>query len=529
MSSNGSNVRTNVILLVFFLLVNLLVYGETLGYSFMMEDDRLFNLWARPFDLNSVLACLNPFEKNLIYYRPTTNFLFLALNNLSSGDPLICRVYILLMFTVFSALVYGMTLGIFKDRLTAVLAAVLFSVHPINGFYVNYITASTILIWGVTMMAALYAHQLFVEKKRWLWFGLSVVCSVLALASHEMAGMLPVFVFVLNCFLGERFLKAVLRSLPYVFMVALWHLPRMIFFARGENVPGMMLEGISNMGLTPANYLPSMMSLIGWYFQKLVWPQNILFMKSIWPVKSNLLIGNIAAGAAFALTLVILIGTNVRNIRWILFWFIVGIAPLAAAVFISPAQGLTIEPHWFMIGSLGFFWAVAVFLRFIRTKINPVLWSVFAACVIVVLVAGTKINNDLWRTQKSYCTYWLSLEPKHQFPSFWMGLESVQEGDLQSAEVFFKQSLTGWYIDWESFVNLAAIALRQEKYKESVDWSRKALALNPSAAEAYNNIGAAALAQGDPDTARQYFEKALEFDPGFKQASENLELIDKKK
>ena len=39
----------------------------------------------------------------------------------------------------------------------------------------------------------------------------------------------------------------------------------------------------------------------------------------------------------------------------------------------------------------------------------------------------------------------------------------------------------------------------------------------------------AALAQGDPDTARQYFEKALEFDPGFKQASENLELIDKKK
>ena len=116
MESTGSKNRSAAILLTFFFLINLLVYGDTLSHPFMMEDERLFGLWARPFDLQSLLACINPFQKLLVYYRPTANFFYLLLNNLSSGNAFLCRFYILILYSIFTTLIYYLTNGIFKDK-----------------------------------------------------------------------------------------------------------------------------------------------------------------------------------------------------------------------------------------------------------------------------------------------------------------------------------------------------------------------------------------------------------------------------
>jgi len=126
MSSIGSKAWHLLILLAISFLIVLMVFGDTLSHPFMMEDDRLLGMWAGPLNLDSILACFNPYQKLLVYYRPIPNFIYLLLNHLSAGDPLVCRFYILILFTVFIALFYLLTKGIFKDHRIALIAAALF-------------------------------------------------------------------------------------------------------------------------------------------------------------------------------------------------------------------------------------------------------------------------------------------------------------------------------------------------------------------------------------------------------------------
>lgn len=525
MQSIGSKIRFSAIVLAVFFLINLIVYGETLNHPFMMEDERLFGMWARPLNLDSILACLNPYQKLLIYYRPTANFLYLLLNHLSGGDPLVCRFYILVLFTIFIALLYFLTKELFKNNRIALIVAVIFLVHPINGFYVNYITASSVLIWGVMMTGALCAHLVYIKKESLHWLSLSIVLSFLALGSHEMAGILPVYILLLNRFLNVPWAKAIQRALCYALVVGIWHLPRMIFISHGENVSGMMASGAAGMGLDLWNYLPNLMFLIGWYLKQLIWPAQVLFMKTIWPIKEDLFFLNVFIGILFVSLAVILVRLRDSLSRGSVIWFIVGLMPLALAMFISPAQGLTVEPHWFMIGSFGFFWTAAFIFNALRNHTNFIVGGVCVAFVLGALVLLTKNNNALWRTERTYCSYWLSQEPRQQFPSFWMGLSSLKMGELKSADYFFRQALTGWYIDWETFINLGAIALRENRFNDSIMWNNKALALNPSAAEAYNNLGAVAWNQGDAVSAREFFKKAVAVDSFPSKAVENLKII----
>ncbi len=518
--------RPNLVVFLFLLPIVLCIYGDTIGHPFMMEDERLFALWARPLDLSAILACFDPFQKLLVYYRPVANVLYLLLNHLSAGDPLVCRLWILALFTVFIWLVYVLTKGLFKSTAVALMTALGFALHPINGFYVNYITASSILIWGTMMMAALVCHRTFIETKRPLWMGLSVLFSFLALGSHEMAGLLPAFVFLVNVLNGEAFKRSCARAACYALVVALWHLPRVLFVSSGEDVPGMMLRGASWMGLHPGNVLPSFADMIGWYLKQLFWPTQVLFMKTVWPPKDDLLMLNAAIVVFLILAGFLILRCRRRDVTYSLLWFACGLAALPAAAFISPAQGLTIEPHWFMIGSLGFFWMCALGIQEARQKIKPLLWAVGLGCLILFWGAFAKINNARWESQRSYCLYWLNLEPGQQFPSFWMGLDELKRGNLKTAEIFFKQSLTGWYIDWETFINLGAIALQDQRFDEAVSWSQKALTLNPSAAEAYNNLGAVYYQQGKKDAAREHFKKALAADRNFLKAAENLSFME---
>lgn len=521
--------RPNLIVFLILYLSVLFIYGDTLGHPFMMEDERLFGLWARPFNLSSIAACFDPFQKLLVYYRPTANFLYLLLNFLSSGDPLVCRFLILTMFAVFIWLVYVLTKGLFKSTAVALMAALGFALHPINGFYVNYITASSILIWGVMMNSALVCHFKFIQDRRPVWLGLSVLCSFLALGSHEMAGLLPVFILLVNLLCGEPFKRSLGRAVWYALVVALWHLPRVLFVSRGEDVFSMMLRGASWMGLHAGNVLPSFADMVGWYLKQLFWPTQVLFMKTVWPPKGDLLMSNAAILVFLILAGIIILRCRRADVKYSLVWFVCGLAALPAAAFISPAQGLTIEPHWFMIGSLGFFWLCALGVVQARQKIKPVFWSVGLGCLILFWGAFAKINNARWESQRSYCLYWLALEPGQQFPSFWMGLDELKRGHLKTAEIFFKQSLTGWYIDWETFINLGAIALQDQRFDEAVSWNRKALTLNPSAAEAYNNLGAVYYAQGKFEAAREHFKNALAADRNFQKAAENLRILDSDK
>lgn len=483
-----SNFRRDAIVLLAIFVISLCAFGETLNHPFMMDDQQVLGLWARPMNFESVAACFNPVHGS-VAYRPVANLSHLLLYYWSGGQAFDYRLVNIFLFAVFLGIIYFFTRRLFKDERAAFWAVLFFCLHPINGFYVNYISCHAILLWGILMFAALYAHLYSIDgnnKIKWLWA--SALLYLGALGTQEMSFVLPMYIFLLNLFFRISWIQAFKRSLPYIVLTVAWVVVRGTFLSSGHDVPGMIAQGTGWMGLHAGNYVPSLLSLAGWYLMQLVFPAQVLFMKSLWPVQGHVLLMNIAAALILFAVGVIIARIRSYPVKWSLIWFLAGFLPLGYAALIYPAQGLTIEPHWLMIGSLGFFWTVALLAQEWRKRVRPSVWIIALVLVIATLSLYTKTYNFLWRSQKSYCEYWLSIEPRHQLPNFWLGYDYLKEGNLPSAEYFFKRSLTGWFIDWEVFVNLGTIAFREGKLEEAIEWNRKALALNPSAADAAHNL-----------------------------------------
>jgi len=63
------------------------------------------------------------------------------------------------------------------------------------------------------------------------------------------------------------------------------------------------------------------------------------------------------------------------------------------------------------------------------------------------------------------------------------------------------------------------------KMEDALALFQKAVAIDPSYAEAYNNIGYVYYLTGENEKAKEYFNKAIEADPGFEKARKNLEVL----
>ncbi|PKV49793.1 superkiller protein 3 [Aquimarina sp. MAR_2010_214] len=78
-------------------------------------------------------------------------------------------------------------------------------------------------------------------------------------------------------------------------------------------------------------------------------------------------------------------------------------------------------------------------------------------------------------------------------------------------------------------INKAIECINQKKYKESIDINLEVLSLNPNNKYAYNNIGFAYGSLKQWDIGIEYCSKAIELDPNFKLAKNNLNWMKSKK
>ncbi len=75
------------------------------------------------------------------------------------------------------------------------------------------------------------------------------------------------------------------------------------------------------------------------------------------------------------------------------------------------------------------------------------------------------------------------------------------------------------------YINISNYYLKNTKYKKCVETLESALSKNIIAKELMNNLGIAYLATKENDKSKNMFEKALEIDPEYKPALDNLENI----
>lgn len=495
--------------LFFIFLLGFLAFSNGLNNPFLIddhaffEDEKLQNIKYLPLhflpDKNRALhiegESADPFYRPLATVIPMLSYL--AFKDNTTGF----HVTNLILFCLAGWGIYLFLRRLGASYIMALLAAVFYVIHPINGVSVNYITASVFSAQVMLMLASLY----FLDSPF-----LSCFLYLLSTFCHETAMLLPGYALIFVAVLSDATdLKAKLREAwakvwPLFVVLGLLMIFRMFY----SSLQASILNKISQYDMTFPQYLATWTMLLSWYLSRLLWPWNIVLIMAHQPLKSGLgvwllLLPVLLALAAYLMwyyrrSKIVLIG---------LAWFFLGFAPFILACFFQPIHGLMIEPHWFLFPVIGFFIFLAAIFENMLTHAKVLARS---ALVIIVftLVFFSRWQNFIWGDEVRYCTFWLAESPAFVAVNAYIAKAYELRGENDLARQHYRYILKRGYKSYIAYTNMGLMDLKEGKWESAKKNLLQVMAIDPHASMAVSDLGVIYFKQEEYKKALEYFKRA---------------------
>lgn len=520
--------------ILFLFILSSIAFINALNHPFMMDDKTLiFGDPLRYHPLEIFKHFLPSYQHGLSeirdatlsakYFRPWAHALPLAEYVLFGQRLFFYHAFNLLLLNLAAFLIYRLIAELFNDRRLAFLTAGLFTIHPINGVLVNYITAgalSLMLIFSVgSMICALKAYRSPRGDGEALALGLLAYAN--AMLCHETAIVLPCFLAIALAYVRPfEFKKFAGIMLPYAVLAGGYFYFRMHYASLKTTI----IDSALAMNLSLADYLAAFTKLILWYAKALLTLQDIVLIKSqaIEASHAVLWLGGFAlmtAGIVYGL-----IVSRRPAVRFGLLFLAMGFLPAAAACFFQSSAGLILEPHWLLIGSLGFFVLAAEMLNAGYGILRREWWTNAVIVMILACLAAGWNYNRLWSDQKTYAEHWSKISPSLDLPFFFLGDAFMEREQWPQARRAYVSALERSGRPFEYYYNLAGIILLGGgDLQQAKDLLLRALAVDPNSSRARVSLGMVYSAlDGRDDLAEQSFKEALDFDPRSTEARTRL-------
>ncbi len=419
-------------------LVAFFTYANSLGNGFVWDDDVVIvNNPALTNTLFSLFSGIDTPQQNEVtpYYRPLTLLTFAMEQQWHGLTPFYVRLFNVLLHAVNSFLVYRLARTLFDNRSAAVLAALIFAVHPLNSEGVDFNAGgrNTMLACFFVLSAYLIHRRSIMSEKiscalagSFLFF-LGLFSKETAVAGLPFIGSLEVAVFHAEA--RQHRGRTIVRILPYAVCVIVYLILRnnalSSFGVHIEIFPGLGSRLLSNMYIFPK------------YLLSVIWP---VALSPKYFIPENL--------HAYALPLVlawicIFIGlwwcfTHGRShatffgLAWFtVFWLPVsGIIPIPSAPFADrylyvPAIGL-----WIVVADQAFR------LKWFRDENKY--YVLYAAGVLLLLLSSVTVRRNMdWRSDIALFSRYVEQYPDSAFAHHNLGcayLDKVKNLDLAESE-----------------------------------------------------------------------------------------------
>jgi Flp pilus assembly protein TadD len=410
----------------------------------------------------------------------------------------------------------------------AVLAAVVFALHPVQVESVAWMTELKNTLSGVFYFAAALSYFHYDERRTRGTYLLSFVLFCAALLS-----------------------KSVTATLPAVLLIALWWKhgtldwrrdvrPLVPFFTIGA-IAGLSTSWIEH-SLVGAQgrefaFSPIERSLIAgrailFYAGKLVWPAHLSFIYPRWSVSEDVW-WQYALPLAVVITFVILWRQRHRSRAPLAaaLIFVVTLFPVLGFLNVYPFRYSFVADHFQYLASAAVIVPLAaglVTLLVTRARMRPV-----AAEAILCLSVGTLLAGLSYREAGQYA----SAEALYSStilrnPACWLCQENVGILLLHdtpprrvAAVERFREALRIYSDDAQVHYNLGTTLMELGRMDESEMELRQAVTLAPGYAEAYGNLGVVLQKLDRMDEAREMYRTALDIKPQLTFARTNLGIV----
>ncbi|MCA9405865.1 MAG: tetratricopeptide repeat protein [Candidatus Omnitrophica bacterium] len=510
--------KSTLLQIILLFVVLCATYSNSLHNDFMIDDHGLILQDTKIHNLKNIYYQFIPDlyktlqlegQEQSFYYRPFAHVL-----------PMICyiwfgenvfgyHVFNLVLFYLAILALYFLIVRLFGSRELAFFTGLLYAVHPLNGMFVNYITAS---VFGFQVLVLSISFLLFLkaldQQRPFLMSIGGLFFYILGLLCHEVSFVFLLLLVVTVILLKRSlFKKSISVLLPYVIISVFYFVFRLNFAGLRENV----FDKVQYAPLNIVELVTSNIKIFFWYLSKFFYFDGIVLKIVTEPVRDHFWLWFAAAILIIPVAVYWYKKKDVVKL-WGLGFFIVGFAPSCLGTSFELRYGVVFEPHWMFYPSLGMFVILASFLVQFQKRIGQVTVIVLATLIAANMMVFTRHLNKIWGDEIQYCRYWLKYSPEYNGAQFFLAAQLMDEYPEEARELYHK-ALAGDQYDWGIYSNLALMAKADGNREEEIKYLEKALEFYPRSVIANNNLGAAYLDKGDSDTAMEYFQKAIEYNP----------------
>jgi len=523
------------------------IYGAALQTDFVAGD--------RQFILNNELAADVPTAlqsfiadywatlggEAFVYYRPLTVLTHCLDTNLWGLNPVGHHLTNVILHTAVTLLVFLFFLRLLPSRpLLSFGAALLFGLHPIHTHSIIYVVGRTDVL--ATLFCLLALLMLCRPRCTLIHYSAGALCYLAALLFKEIAVTLPLLygLYCLTMPAGKK------PSLPQ-FRRATAFLSLALLLYLAARIQAVGLGGPPGTEFLYAFWQRALLVFmtLGFYCVKLLLPLNLCYYSNLvvpylgMSALDSLLI---AAGAVCAALTLIFWRKGLAGMM--LAWISITLLPVLNIITLP----VIAKENYLYLPSIGFCLLAAMMFDKIKRLVSTRIAVLLFLCVLLLYGMQITLRTLDYRDPAAYLLSATrvmrpltpdELENKHYFEGAknWfttcrnLGYLFIEKKDPASAEFWFLRALdhTAEYFDpgyaAECHLALGELYLKQGRHHEAQTHLNTALLDTGRAHTVYNLLGVGAAMQNDSPAAKAFFLKALEIDPEYSSAHNNLRRL----
>jgi tetratricopeptide (TPR) repeat protein len=488
--------------LILSVVISIVPYASAVGMGFIYDDHpqiehnpylRLWPGFVRVF--TSDVWSLTGIDSDASYYRPLMWVVYNAIYTLVGATPWAFHLVNVLLHTGVTAVVFFLTLQLWKDLKIAGIAAVLFALHPVHTEPVVWIAAIPELGYTLFFLLALYLYVLDYKPELHGAIAFSL-CYALALLWKETAVTFLPCVVLYDLLVRRQFRTARYATLAGVTVAYL----TVRTLALGSLTPPVIHDGLS----VPTQILTAI-SHLGIYLQKLLMPVKLTFFYSLQATRS------IDLRIAVVLLLFAAAAWKIRGkLAWSVYWIPLTLLPaLAVSRVVVPLAERNLY-----LASVGFVWIAAQILARLP---NPAALAL-AGAVSVAYFAVDALRVPVWRDELPLFGQALQLDPDNNFIRLRLSTEYGHRGRYDEAMVQLDEILKRSPRDLKALTSKAGLYVFKEDWQAVESTCKRAFEVDPNSSVCHLDVGLAQLQQGQKEEAWRSFDSAYQSDPRMWQA-----------
>ncbi|CAN5378745.1 tetratricopeptide repeat protein [soil metagenome] len=404
----------------------------------------------------------------------------------------------LIMHLVVTYFVYRFIFLLSTNSTIALIAALLFGIHPLHVESVAWAAERKDLLYAMFFLGSLNLYIRYIKdgmKIKYLIY--AFLLFALSIMSKAMASSLPPVLILIDYYYGRKFnAKIVFEKIPF-FVLAL------IFgFIATHTVSTTGQVSLNAFSLVERIMIANM-NLLNYVFKLILPVQLSAFYPYPHRVDGHLPTYYFIA-PVIVIGLLILIIRSVKKSKVIIFGAGFFVASLILVLQLFPVGPTIISERYSYVSSIGFFFVVAWFIQQLIVKRPAMKTAVISVLVVycLFLSVSTYARSKVW---KDSITLWTNV--LDQFPDVGVALNNrgniygKEMGDLDRALIDFNRSVQYDPTYENAYVNRGIVFCMKGQFENAITDFNKALELKPDYFDARFNRGIAYTQTNQPDKA----------------------------